>query len=507
MNQIFKHITNNNSNDALCINNKFYTYCNLENKATSIKHEITSNYSYTDIFGLVFNDDFETYATIIAIWATGKKFILLEDDQDKDINFQKIQKTSCSVIFNTNYIIADNVDFIEQLTIINPNEIKKTTNTKLTTSSTPNDTFFITSHKPFNSESEIIQYNWTDFKHATERLNKINIKLDQNDKILSFFKFSHPLSIFTFALSIQTGACYFTTSNKINRAFITFSMVDEYNISFSFTTPYAIKMLEPFFEDIALHSLKYLIITGDSLCFNHTQNILKCAPNATIFNTDTSPYVLGITSAIEIDDIAQLETHNNFISSGYPLDSIKYLTLDHNKSIIKNGEIGELYIQNKKSNSSPYYLYQNKLLDDNTSSSLNIDNLDDHTLYKTGIIGFINNNNAIIKTANIFKQIIINEIPIDLSILEQYTTNITKSQDTIAIAYENIFGFSEIHLFIQNLSIDTNTIYQYLKTKLPDYLLPHQIHNINQIPIDNNSLIDYQKIINIIQEKEKTHLA
>ena len=506
MNQIFKHITTSNNNDALCINNKFYTYCDLENKAASIKHEIISNYSYTDIFGLVFNDDFETYATIIAIWASGKGFILLEDDQDKEINFQKIQKTSCSVIFNTNYIISDQIDFIEQFIIINPNELNQNQHPLIATTNEKN-TFFLTSINTINSSLDIIQYKWLDFIIAQENFSNLKISILSNDKVLSFFRFSHPLSIFTFLLTLQSGACFFTTPNKINRAFITFSMVDEHNITFSFTTPHAIRMLEPFFEDIALKSLKQLIISGDILNTKHIQNILQCAPNASIFNTDYTPYVLGISAAIEIDDISQLETYNSTISSGYPLDSIKYLVLNHNKSLLKPGEIGEFYIQNTKSTHDSSYLNEQKLLDDNTSSSLNFDNLDDHTLYKTGIIGFINNNNAIIKTANIYKQIIVNEIPIDLSILEQHTTYITKNQDTIAIAYENIFGFSEIHLFIQNLSIDTNNVYQYLKTKLPDYLLPHQIHNINQIPIDNNSFIDYPKIIDIIQEKEKNYLA
>jgi D-alanine--poly(phosphoribitol) ligase subunit 1 len=506
MNQIFKHIASSNNNNALCISNKFYSYRELEIKAATIQEEIENNYAHTDIFGLVFNDDLETYATIIAIWASGKGFILLEDDQDKELNLQNIQKTSCSVIFNTNYIITDKIDFIEQLIIINPNELIST-QLNLKPKFHENNTFFLYSTNTIELPKDILHYKWKDCKIALENFSKLKITLNSKDKILSFFKLSHPLSIFTFILSLRSGACFFTTPNKINRAFITFSMVDEHNLTFSFTTPYAIKMLEPFFEDIALKSLKNLLISGDILSTKHIQNILKCAPNATIYNTDYSPYVFGISAAIEIDDISQLETHNQTISAGYPLESIKYLALNHNKSLLKPGEIGELYIQNQKSSHNTSFLNDNKLLDDNTNLSTNFDNLDDHVLYKTGIIGFINNNNAIIKTANIHKQIIVNDIPIDLSLLEQYTTSITNNHDAIAIAFKNIFGYTEIHLFIQNLSIDTNTIYQELKTKLPEYLLPNQIHNINQIPIDDNSLIDYSKIIEIIQEKEKPYLT
>ncbi len=503
MNQnIFNHICNSDKSNALCINKIFYTYKDLHCLAAKIQHEIKTNFSFENKFAVVFQNDIYTYATIVAIWTSGKGYCLLNPEGTKQENSKIIQKTACNIVFNSNYIIPDALDFIDQYTIINPIDIPDF-NKKLKPNYNDKNIFLYTQPNEQFYQTEIIQFKWEDVDNAIENIENLNIKINKDDKILSFFNFSHTLSVFSFILSIKSGACFYSISNQKNRAFSTFSMVEEHNITFAFTTPSAIKMLEPFFDDIPLTSLKFLLITGDVLHVKNAQNIQKCAPNAYIFNTSSSPFIFGITTAIEIDDFSQLKTYNGIVSSGYPLKNIKYIALNSEKNILNTGEIGELHVQNFAVQYSTIFNNENNLLDDNISNHVYHDNLDDFQLYRTGIIGFLNDNNAIIPIANINQQININGILIDLSLLEKHSYKLTNSTEIKAIAYTNFFGFDEIHLFIQNLSIDTNTIFQHLKKNIPDYLLPQQIHNINQMPINDNCLIDYYELVNIIKEKEQ----
>lgn len=496
---IFDNIHKGNNSNALCINNEFYTFSQLEEIAVKIQNEIKTNYPYERVIGVVFEDDINTYASIIAIWSSGKAYCLINPDGNRQENYELIQKTGCNIIFNSSYIHTEALDFSTPYIFINPNEIP-TTNENLRISFINYNIFLYTQYKREFKPSELIQFRWEDAINAIENIKKTNITIDDKGKVLSFFNFSHTLSVFSFLISIKAGACFYSIPNKKNRAFITFTMVEKHSITHAFTTPYAIRMLEPFFYDIPLSSLHYLIVTGDILHIKHAQNLEKCAPNASIYNTSNSPFIFGITAAIEIDNLSQVISYNGLISSGYPLNNIKYRTISPDKNILNTGEIGELYVQNTAVEYSTIFNNENNLLDDNTSGQLFDQDLDNYHLYRTEVIGFLNEDNAIIPVANIFQQININGIMVDLSLLEKHTVELTKSKDVIAITYKNFFDFEEIHLFVQNLSIDTNVIYQHLRIKLPDYLLPRQIHNINQIPIDENCLIDYSKLLTIIRE-------
>lgn len=494
---ILSNIHKDNNNNALCINNEFYTFSQLEIIASNIQHEIKTNYPFERTFGVVFEDDINTYASIIAIWSSGKAYCLLNPQGTRQDNYELIQKTGCSVIFNASDILTKALDFSDSYTIINPYEIP-VTDKNLRISFNNFNIFLYTQHKVELQQSELIQFRWEDAINAIENVKKTNITIDSKGKVLSFFNFSHTLSVFSFLISIKSEACFYSIPNKKNRAFTTFSMVEEHSITHAFTTPYAVKMLEPFFYDIPLSSLHYLIVTGDILHLKHAQNLGKCAPNASVYNTSSSPYIFGITAAIEINDLSHTQSYNGLISAGYPLNNIKFRTLSSDKNILSTGEIGQLYVQNTAVEYSTNYNNENNLLDDNTNQLFEQD-LDNYHIYRTEIIGFINDNNAIIPVANIFQQININGILVDLSLLEKLATEFTNAKELVAITYKNFFDFEEIHLFIQNLSIDTNVIYQHLRKNLPEYLLPRQIYNIKQIPIDENCLIDYPELLRIIK--------
>lgn len=495
---ILSNVHKKNNNNSLCINNEFYTYSQLAKIAAKIQQEIKTKHPFERVFGVVLEDDINTYASIVAIWSCGKAYCLLNPDGTRQDNYELIQKTGCNVIFDASYIISEALDFPDPYIFVNPEEIPSS-DINLKIKLIQSDIFLYTQHKREYQKSELIQFKWEDVVNAIENIKKTNITANSKGKILSFFSLSHTLSVFSFLISLKAGACFYSIPNKKNRAFTTFSMVEEHGITHAFTTPHAVKMLAPFFYDIPLSSLHYLIVTGDILHIKHAQNLQDCAPNASLYNTCSSPFIFGITAAIEIDDVSQVQSYNGIISYGYPLNNIKYRTLSPDKNILFTSEIGELYVQNTAVEYSTIYNNENQLLDDNINQ-FSDQNLDNHPLYSTDIIGFLNDNNAIIPIANIFQKININGILVDLSLVEKHAAELINPNNLIAITYKNFFDFEEIHLFIENLSIDTNIIFQHLRKNLPDYLLPRQIHKINQIPINEDCLIDYPKLRKIIRE-------
>lgn len=56
----------------------------------------------------------------------------------------------------------------------------------------------------------------------------------------------------------------------------------------------------------------------------------------------------------------------------------------------------------------------------------------------------------------------------------------------------------QIHLFVENYSGGVSDIVNYLKTKIPNYMIPSSINIVNNFPINANGKIDRSTLFNFI---------
>ena len=66
---------------AFCINETFYTYRQFGEHISKIRIRLNKLDSNEIYYGLVANDDIETYAAIWALWLEGKTYIPLHPNQ------------------------------------------------------------------------------------------------------------------------------------------------------------------------------------------------------------------------------------------------------------------------------------------------------------------------------------------------------------------------------------------------------------------------------------------
>lgn len=500
--EIFNHINPENLNSVLCIDGEFYSYEHLYSKSAQISGLIDNKFYNEKVIGVAFFNDITTFASIVSVWANGKTLVILDAEKDYEYNYNLIQKSKCRLVLSSSDIIYDSTDLSDIVEYVNTTALSNDYIEPLRFVINPNNEFYFSLNTNFNNINELIQYKWNDVAVSINTSSFFNFKFNSGDKFLSFFDFPHPLSIFTFLLSLKSGACYFTTPSKTNRAYAAYSIIDEYQITFSFITPYAIKQLEPFFEDISLWSLKYLLIVGDFLYNKYNSGILKCASNAYIYNVSYSPFIFGLFSAYEIENTDTIVAYDNVVTKGKPFDGFSVIILSPFNDELRPGEIGQIILKNNHVDYSSFYIHENELLDDEISNDFHIPF--DNYLYKTETIGFINDEGMIIPVSTIHKQIIIENIPLNLSLLEKSTRKILQNEDVVSIIYTNMVGYDEIHLYIQNLSMSNNDLFMKLKSNLPEYLLPTQIHNINAIPINDNCFIDYASLYNMLKNAENS---
>jgi D-alanine--poly(phosphoribitol) ligase subunit 1 len=80
---------------------------------------------------------------------------------------------------------------------------------------------------------------------------------------------------------------------------------------------------------------------------------------------------------------------------------------------------------------------------------------------------------------------------VELSEIEYHAKSVSpKKANMVAIDIENNLGNSELGLVIESEPFETVEIMEYMKTKLPNYMIPMHIRFINEFPHSINGKID-----------------
>ena len=97
---IFNNIKKHSNRNAFFISEKYYSYKDLGLKINKIR--LYLNLKDNNVFfGLVTNDDIETYASILALWSEGKAFVPINPKNPKERNEKIIDKIGLKNIFDT----------------------------------------------------------------------------------------------------------------------------------------------------------------------------------------------------------------------------------------------------------------------------------------------------------------------------------------------------------------------------------------------------------------------
>lgn len=186
-----------------------------------------------------------------------------------------------------------------------------------------------------------------------------------------------------------------------------------------------------------------------------------------------------------------LRKPNTEATIGIPLDGEYAYILDENRSPVKNGEAGELYIGG--AGLAREYLNKPSLTEERFVPNPFLTGSPDtkSRMYKTGDLASFNPDQTIRYLGRIDQQVKIRGFRIELGEIE----NVLKTHQSIKDAVVIATGKDEEKLlsaFIvpQNGSIDGALIKQYLSNKLPGHMVPSFIREINELPHTPSGKVD-----------------
>lgn len=486
---VLNSIINFRNGNAFCINERFYTYAELSDYISAIRHNLKKQKFNSKNIGLVVNDDIETYASIFAIWLDGYAYVPLHPQQPIDRSLEIISQAEIDLVLDSSPKTAFNtVSVIE-------------------THGLPDESIYL---EPIAAAEDALAYilftSGSTGKPKGVMISRKNVgafmksfwktgvQIDENDRCLQCFDLTFDVSVQSYLVPLTKGACVYTIPhNQIKYSYV-YGLLEDHQLTFGAMAPSMIRYLRPYFDEIDAPSMRYNILTAEASPLDLVVEWSKCIPNAEIYDF-YGPTEATIYCTYHKFNREGFNKHlNGNLSIGKAMPGLKAIVINEEHKVLGVNQKGELCISGDQL--TPGYW---KNPDKNQQSFLEIEY--DGTarrFYKTGDSAYFDDDGDIMLAGRLDHQVKIQGFRIELGEIEYYAREFLKGQNAIASALKNNIGNTEIALFIEGKLDSENDLRSYLNSKMPHYMIPSKILSLINFPINTSGKIDRIKIMEMI---------
>ncbi len=481
-NELAKSINSHFERNAFFINDVYYTYAELAQTISNIGQYIESSVDKSEKnIGLVAHGDLETYASILALWFAGKAYVPISPDAPAYRNESILNQIGIKTIID-----SSEVPLLPNYQIIESKKLPKS-NRNINVEQTAFDhlSFIL-----FTSGSTGIPKGVPiSIANLTALLNSFfdeGFNFDENDKFLQMFELSFDMCILMFVIPLLKGACIYTVpKNTIKFSYI-HELLEDHKLTVTSMTPSLLLYLRPFFSELNLESVKLSILGGEALPLDLTEEWSKVVPNASIVNNYGPTENTVCCSNYIFNRNGKNKSYNGLLAIGKPMSRNEIIVVDENNRLLGCDEKGELCLGGDQLTSG-YWNNPEK----NKEVFFYINYLGKQTkFYRTGDLGYIDNDGDIMYIGRIDFQAKIMGYRVELSEVEFYAKEALNKFNAVAIPFNNKFGDTVLGLAVESENCDTKELINYMKKKVPNYMVPSKIILLKELPLSINGKID-----------------
>ena len=260
--------------NAFCINEEYYTYAQFTQRIAAIAKSLEDN-NETSI-AVITNNDLDTYASIFAIWLTGKMYVPINPDSPNERNQSVINQVGVKTILDSNETKKlTSVDFEVSINLLKSYSLNSDLDDQLAY-------IFFTSGSTGTPKGVMISKN--NVASFIEAFEAMGYDINETDRCLQMFDLTFDLSVMSFLVPLLKGACVYTIpKDKIKYGYI-FELMEEKELTVALMVPSMLNYLRPYFDEIDCPKMKYSLFCGEALHLPIVQEWSNCLPNARIDN-------------------------------------------------------------------------------------------------------------------------------------------------------------------------------------------------------------------------------
>jgi non-ribosomal peptide synthetase component F len=308
-----------------------------------------------------------------------------------------------------------------------------------------------------------------------------------DDRFLQAFELTFDLSVVAFFAPLSIGACTYLLPLDGVKYLNIIQALEEHAITVILMVPSVLNYLQNNFDEIYLPKLRYSMFCGEALLHSMMEKWSKCIPNAQIDNLygPTEATVFCFRYRWELERSAE-ESVNGIVPIGQPMPDIVAFITDENRKTVPEGEKGELCLYGNQLT----YGYFNDPQKTHQSFFILPEVDTDVACYATGDECYINEKGDYIFCNRLDEQVKIDGYRVEVGEIEHFVRVFDPSAQAAVVAVANAAGALELHLFIVLDKLNTESLKNHLKDRLPAYMQPKMIHVLQQLPLNDNGKTD-----------------
>ena len=479
-------ITQHSNRNCFFIHGVFYTYAEFSSYISRIRKALQINTSDSEKnIGLIANDDIETYAAIIALWLEGKAYVPMSPetpiDRNKSIIIQAEIKT---IIDSSEKILFPELNIIQSKNLpeapINLDP-KKVSNQELV---------YILFTSGTTGQPKGVPITIENLSGFVDAFWEMDINISQEDRCLQMFELTFDLSVMSYLIPLLKGACIYTIPKEEIKYSYIFELMDDQYLTFALMVPSMLHFLRPYFKEIDLPEMKYSLFCGEALPTDITIEWSKCLPNAKIMNVYGPTEDTIFCTQYTFNRDSENKSRNGILSIGKAMNYNCNIIIDENNQILPSGKMGELclggiqltpgYWKNPEKNEEAFFYTQF--------------NGKQERFYKTGDLCQADAEGDLLYLGRLDYQIKIQGFRVELSEIEFHVKAFLKTINVVVVPLLDPIGNTELGLVIESMEFNTEALHDYMKTKMPLYMVPKLIKFIPVFPLNTNGKTDRKEL-------------
>lgn len=479
-------LTRNCKNNAFYIDGSFYAYTQFANRISVIREHIQNLMSTDQIFAIAIHDDLDTYASIFALWMEGKAYVPLHPNQPLDRNLNIIEQVGLSnVLDSAESSVFDN----KTLNVMHTNQYVYTDDYLDNWVETSDDELaYILFTSGSTGVPKGVQITRGNVAAFMDSFWKTGIEITADDRCLQVFDLTFDVSVQSYLVALTRGACVYTVPYGQVKYLYAASLIQEHKITFGAMAPSMLTYLRPYFDEFDATSMRTTILTAEACPLDLMEDWYKCAINTEIYDfygpTEATIYCTYYHLARNGRNLS----HNGIISIGKPMANVQAIIMREDGRLVEGQEKGELCVAGEQV--TPGY-WQNE--ERNTSSFFLRDGV---RYYHTGDLCYLDESGNILYCGRIDQQAKIQGFRVELGEIEYHAREFyNKEYRVVAVAFDNVQRFTEIALFVESMEQDITPLIEYLRNKMPHYMIPSCVLFEQHFPLNKSEKIDKNILI------------
>lgn len=442
------------------------------------------------VIGIVAEDKPETYAAILAVLISGRTYVILHPAYPKHRNKKIAELADIHLILYTKDIRVLNLD-TQNLDFICISDTQQAALPPALSHTDENTNAYIIFTSGSTGEPKGVPISRRNLNAFYEAYSRLGWQLDENDRMLQMFELTFDVSIVSFLYPLTLGACIYTVSPEGVKYINVIETLEKYKLTFAAVAPSALQLLLPYFAEIQLPELRYLVVTAEASDVELLSAFRTCAPNAAFVNLYGPTEGTIYCTAYSIPT-ASCKHHNGMIAIGKPFYGTDVLIMDDLGNPVSTGETGELWISGGQVMKG-YWQSPEK-----TRECL-AETADGKIFYKTGDLCLMDADGDIIYCGRKDSQIKLQGFRIELSEIEYVAKSFFRNEcKAVVIPKYEKNNQCELHLVVEKCHVDKQQMEEYLSNRLPFYMIPRYIHCLEHFPLNTSSKTDRKKIQELI---------